>query len=1252
MEGENDSHRHSQSFFQGETQLEADSLFEQKVIKQDERTMLTSPTPPAPPPIHLDPRQVHLPAHMDPPHTSLPANLGPLLSPQPAQLDLYQTPLPPYLDSRQAHTPVQDFPVAQLDPHQASLPVHLDFHQTHLLAHLDPQDPSPFHSDHRLSAHLNSRETPPPVHPLLTTTPAHLDPHPAPIPTDLDPLQIATPSFSDPHRTCTSAHLDLHPTPPLAHLEPQLPAQADPHQTSLPTHLDPPQTPTPTYLDPHQTCTSAHFGPPPARLDPCQTPQSAHLDSDTLQVPLPAHLDPHPTAFTAQLVQTSGPAHHPDRHQTHPPAQLEPHQAPLSAHLDPTPAQPDPNQTLHLAQLDPLQSPVPAHPHPHQTPPPVELDPNQTPSAAHLDAPTFAGRSGEPKLCGFLQKQGGPLRAWKRRWFTYEEKQNQMFYYRSPQDVTPLGRVDLGAATFSYPLKAEIGTFHIETPERTYTLKALTQDLMLYWLQQLQLKRWHHRQTSACPDATGNIADDFLPLLKSPAGLVGEEAANETPPRTPLANMSIKHPFIQIQNTVHSLRKRSSQEWAQSVFYVPTPAGVQVDATPNGTASVTMPPAGPLEATREPLDTLPRKKKVSSSSRTAVVSSERVSRLQQDKEMLMEEVKAQKELVWLLHKTLEAAQREKRTCADFVAAEGEQERLELLRHRERQAADLLGRVDRAQAAAEAARRDLQQRDLEVAQLQDQVRKLLEKNHAKQEVITKLSDHMAACAPNPPTSTWSGSTPDLLRQLQQRIEDLKDDIEAYKTQNKFLNSEIFQLTKLWRKSSEQERSLMVKCAYLEAWHCQAESRYLGVLRKLQETTSLNPEQRRAIQKMVGDALQGQANKDKDASSDSLHDEYGFKIIPDYEVEDVKLLAKIQALEIRSHNLLQQEGRERPLLSRWAQYLAGRSDDDFCPSPELKGLLRAGVPHEYRQRVWRCLVRVTTRTARERHPQRYRQLCDKSRTCPHPASRQIQLDLHRTLTSNRHFSSPSSPAHQQLQRILLAFSWHDPSVGYCQGLNRLAAIALLVLQSEEDAFWCLVAVVDAIMPQDYYTKNLLAAQADQHVLKDFLVEKLPRLAAHFDLYAIDVSLVTFNWFLVVFVESLPSDILLPLWDAFLYEGTKVMFRYALALFKYKEDDILKINDGVDIYQYLRFFTKTVTDARKLMGMAFADMNPFPGRLLRNRRALHLERLQGEQRELEEQQKAFAALSGEDWSQQQQRRRHDRMDNAASEDDEEMG
>jgi hypothetical protein len=49
-------------------------------------------------------------------------------------------------------------------------------------------------------------------------------------------------------------------------------------------------------------------------------------------------------------------------------------------------------------------------------------------------------------------------------------------------------------------------------------------------------------------------------------------------------------------------------------------------------------------------------------------------------------------------------------------------------------------------------------------------------------------------------------------------------------------------------------------------------------------------------------------------------------------------------------------------------------------------------------------------------------------------------------------------------------------FLQGLNRLAAISLLFL-TEEEAFWCLVAIVDFLMPRDYYSKTLMAAQVDQ-------------------------------------------------------------------------------------------------------------------------------------------------------------------------------
>ena len=59
----------------------------------------------------------------------------------------------------------------------------------------------------------------------------------------------------------------------------------------------------------------------------------------------------------------------------------------------------------------------------------------------------------------------------------------------------------------------------------------------------------------------------------------------------------------------------------------------------------------------------------------------------------------------------------------------------------------------------------------------------------------------------------------------------------------------------------------------------------------------------------------------------------------------------------------------------------------------------------------------------------------------------------------------------------------------------------------------------------------------MLQDLLSEKLPKLMAHLGQCRVDLSFITFNWLLVVFADSLISNILLQVWDAFLYEGTKV-------------------------------------------------------------------------------------------------------------------
>ncbi|NXA53099.1 TBD2A protein, partial [Nothocercus julius] len=866
------------------------------------------------------------------------------------------------------------------------------------------------------------------------------------------------------------------------------------------------------------------------------------------------------------------------------------------------------------------------------------------------------------KLCGYLNKLGikGPIKTWKSRWFFYDENKCQLLYYRTAQDVNPLGTIDLSSASLDCKLENGEGIFEIRTPNRVFTLKAISKQAMMYWLQQLQMRRWEFcdaqtrfpvgsSQLFVCSLAfvfwfIFNVdvvdSEDFLPPVKTPTEAVGLKAAYLPAPQTSTAlqNISLKHPWTEIQNTVYNICG-SKQLWGNNgnVFnfdeFQEHPENRDEEQETEMEAGC----AGAYycsDMRTEPRLNWARRAKWRNSGSSGLAEElhrerspvDKVGVLQQQILTLTEEVKSQKELVKLLHKALEAAQQEKRVSSMYLTAAEDKDRLELVRHKVRQIADLSSRLEGLEKEKKELEQTLILKESHIQELKDHVQLLMEKNHAKQQVIMALTEQMARELSDPLQESNTITVETLYKQ-QEEIEHLKDDIDAYKTQNQFLNSEIHQVTRLWTGVAENEKALLMKCACLQAQNCKMESKYLMVLRKLQEAVPLLPSSHaELVRNLIQEALQWDVKEEAEEElafeltstlySSSEYDEYGFMTVPEYEVEDWKLLAKIQALEIKSNNLRSQEVVEKPLRDRW------NSVGELSPSAELKSLIRSGIPVEHRQRVWGWIV--------SRHcshpPDHYQRLLRQSESTEHPACRQIELDLPRTLTNNKHFSSPTSPFIPKLRRVLLAFSWHNPAIGYCQGLNRLAAIALLVLEDEASAFWCLVHIVENLMPADYYSNTLITSQVDQRVFKDFLSEKLPRLTAHFEQYRIDVSLITFNWFLVAFVDSLVSDILLRVWDAFLYEGTKVIFRYALAIFKYNEEEILRIHDNVEIYQYLRFFTRMIVDGRKLMNIAFNDLNPFPMKLLRNRRTMHREEMETELCELEQIKAAYVKEKAE--------------------------
>ena len=69
---------------------------------------------------------------------------------------------------------------------------------------------------------------------------------------------------------------------------------------------------------------------------------------------------------------------------------------------------------------------------------------------------------------------------------------------------------------------------------------------------------------------------------------------------------------------------------------------------------------------------------------------------------------------------------------------------------------------------------------------------------------------------------------------------------------------------------------------------------------------------------------------------------------------------------------------------------------------------------------------------------------------------------------------------------------------------------------------MAITEKYFSSNYFDKTLTGAQADQEVLKDILKEKLPAVADHLDYIDIELSTVTFNWFLAIFFEAVPFQV----------------------------------------------------------------------------------------------------------------------------------
>ncbi len=121
-----------------------------------------------------------------------------------------------------------------------------------------------------------------------------------------------------------------------------------------------------------------------------------------------------------------------------------------------------------------------------------------------------------------------------------------------------------------------------------------------------------------------------------------------------------------------------------------------------------------------------------------------------------------------------------------------------------------------------------------------------------------------------------------------------------------------------------------------------------------------------------------------------------------------------------------------------------------------------------------------------------------------------------------------------------------------------------------------------------------------MKALVEDKLPSLSNHLEVNGIDVTVVSFNWFITLFIDALPTEAsdncniiqyisfihctfvaqsMLRVMDCFLLEGRKVFFRFSLAILKIHERRILSFHDPVTIFQFIKEVARHIFNVEAL-------------------------------------------------------------------------
>ncbi|EEB08841.1 GTPase activating protein [Schizosaccharomyces japonicus yFS275] len=276
------------------------------------------------------------------------------------------------------------------------------------------------------------------------------------------------------------------------------------------------------------------------------------------------------------------------------------------------------------------------------------------------------------------------------------------------------------------------------------------------------------------------------------------------------------------------------------------------------------------------------------------------------------------------------------------------------------------------------------------------------------------------------------------------------------------------------------------------------------------------------------------------------------------------------EIHDYPTDAKASRERPKLRLWRDYFSQHGRNlTLVRLPVFSKLIRIGIPNKLRGELWElCSGSLYLRLENRNE---YTHLLKVHSGQVSFSIEEIEKDLGRSL--------PEYPAYQSeegissLRNVLVAFSWKNPDVGYCQAMNIVAA-ALLIHCSEEQTFWLMHRLCESYVP-GYYSKTMYGTLLDQKVFESLVRKLMPVLYAHFINSDIQLSIVSLPWFLSLFFSTMPLQHAFRILDSFFLEGPRVLFQIGLAILYLNEEEIFKVKEDAMFISILKRYFSTLDE-----------------------------------------------------------------------------